>query len=297
MALPTLIFSLTIKDLQEVQKKLNDPKTWTLFNKYYRAPKFLKPIIVDAENPVYPKLYTEVFQTKEEDKSCCVVSYASFNLNYPGSIKVISECLKKVGFKGHFLYRIGGWPNMEVDGFDLIDVPYGFKIKAIQEARRLGYRNIVWIDSSMRPVKKLDKIFDQVEKHGLFFNLNRVFTRLDSISKYILEPFNLIKEDLKKIRYVNTGVIGFNFAHDLTKDFFDKFYGLARKKKTFFNEYFEELPFSVLVKQMNLESIEYVQRLPLFQYINLNETFKMDAFNNYKATFVIDYQFSKKWHP
>lgn len=298
LSLSSHFYALSIQDIVTMQKKLNQPQTWFLFKKHYHPPRFVIPNIIDIENPIYPELQVEIFETTDDAKERCIISYASYNLNYPGSLKVISNCLKKTGFRGHFLYRLGGWPNMEQDGFDLIDVPYAFKIKAFQEARQLGYKNILWIDSSMRPTQNLDFIFEYLENHGLFFNLNSYFSqRLDSIPRTALLSLNLTQQDLIKIRYVNTGVIGFNFEKPKALQFFDQFYFLAQKKISFYNGFFEELPFSVLIKRLNMENLEYKDTFPLFQYIELSDQFHLDRISDYKATFAIDYTYSKKWHP
>jgi len=52
------------------------------------------------------------------------------------------------------------------------EVPYGFKIFAIEEAIKAGHKKILWLDSPCKIIKSLDPIYDLIEKDGYFFTLD-----------------------------------------------------------------------------------------------------------------------------
>lgn len=49
------------------------------------------------------------------------------------------------------------------------DNNYAFKPRAIIKAYEAGYRQILWLDASMRAIKNIDVIFDIIERDGYFF--------------------------------------------------------------------------------------------------------------------------------
>jgi len=96
-----------------------------------------------------PEKKIEIFRTTEEDLSCVIVTYASYGNKYIASIDQLKRGLRHVGYKGHFLYWVGGWPYLEGGGLKLFDTPYAFKVCALMEARAMGYKKVLWLDSRM----------------------------------------------------------------------------------------------------------------------------------------------------
>lgn len=108
----------------------------------------------------------------EETKNRCIITFGSHNgkerpyAEYPR--KLVQE-LERIGYSGHALIRIGGFPNLEQGGLKLAHIPYAFKVAFFQEAKALGYKEILWIDSEIHPLRDLEMIFAEIKKTGYFF--------------------------------------------------------------------------------------------------------------------------------
>jgi hypothetical protein len=130
-------------------------------------------LIKDEEE--MPSFHTVYFNNDPEKKDKCVICYAGYpspgseQRNYTLGIDLIIQSLKKHNFDGHFIYRIGGWPNIQKGRLRYADVPFAFKPFLFEEVRDLGYKKILWLDSSCVPVKSLDPVFNWIETYGLCF--------------------------------------------------------------------------------------------------------------------------------
>lgn len=76
----------------------------------------IKLIKNETESPSFNIQY---FNNDPNNKEQCVICYAGYpspgsdQRDYALGINYIAESLKKFGFNGHFIYRIGGWPNLK----------------------------------------------------------------------------------------------------------------------------------------------------------------------------------------
>ncbi|HNA61599.1 MAG TPA: hypothetical protein PKW79_00780 [Rhabdochlamydiaceae bacterium] len=101
------------------------------------------------------------------------------NKSFPKGLRRLVEAIAKSDFKGHILYQVGGWPNVEAGDLSLVDVPYAFKVSFFREAKRLGYQRALWLDTSILPVVSLNQIFAMIEEDGYFVMGNN----------WMLQPF------------------------------------------------------------------------------------------------------------
>lgn len=108
------------------------------------------------------------------NKKNCVICYAGCqsggnDRDYEYGISIILKSLEKFNFNGYFIYYVGGWPNLKKDRLKWADVPFAFKPFLFEEARDLGYENILWLDACCVPVKSLDTIFEFIQEKGFVF--------------------------------------------------------------------------------------------------------------------------------
>lgn len=195
------------------------------------------------------------FQCSPEDKKICVVSYASYNKHYPRGIEEIKKCLKKVGFKGHFIYRIGGWPDLEEGSLKLAHVPYAFKPCFIKEVQRMGYESVIWLDASIRPMKSLDPLLKTLEAQGYFFYLSG-HTLAPYCTREVMGAMNEPVENAKVIPSVAAGLFGLNLRHPLGAQLLDSWYRAALQETPFFSPRPDQNPLSVLAYQMKMTQWE-----------------------------------------
>lgn len=174
-------------------------------------------LIKEGEESTLEKVY---FYTSPYDREFCIISYASFNEPYPDRIRKLQNNLQKIDFQGHYLYRIGGWPNIEGGSLLLAHVPYAFKLCMFKEVFSYGYKKILWLDSSFTPLQNLSSIFKIIEEKGyLIVSDPNKFSNY--INEKVLEYFNLSLDDSNHVDAIAAGIIGFDFTNENARKIFD----------------------------------------------------------------------------
>ncbi len=209
-----------------------------------------------SENPTFEIIYVN---QNPESKARCVILYTTYNDPYPQNVHKIITLLQKTGFDGHILFRIGGYPNLEEGCLELVDVPYAFKACAFKEAYRLGYKNILWIDASMSPIKSIDPLFTTMEEHGYFVMTSGSFLQKEVDAELItfqtLNDLEITYEESFFAPHITTPVFGINTESSVGFEILNQFYTFARARKGFFCNWPDEAPLSVILYKMNLPSM------------------------------------------
>lgn len=203
-----------------------------------------------------PLFETIHFNKDPSNKKRCIVTYVSYNDPYPEYVKDLINTLHEVGFDGHLIYRIGGYPNIENGSLDTLWVPYAFKAASITEAYLLGYENVLWLDSSMVPLNSLNKLFNHIEEHGYFTMGSATALGADLmaglINKIALKALEYPhKGILNKIR-LTTPVFGVSLKSKIGKEFLNRFNKMAKKGITFFSCWVDELVITAIMCEMGL---------------------------------------------
>lgn len=259
--------SPTLRDYKKLQKELSDGERPELAH----MDDAIKPISVTPLHSrervrnfrFYSKKIKKVptvqhvyFDDDPSNRETCILSYASFNANYEWGVKRLKRRLKNIGYKGHFLYMIGGWPNVEEGDLKLYDVPYAFKISFFRLAKRLGYKKVLWLDSSMNPLRPIDEIFAHMEKTGFFLQTNT--TPFHAIcAPTSLDYFQLTPAETKDYTVTNTGLLGFNFANPKASEVLSDWYKAALSRSPFFTSYPEQTVFTIIVNKHKLTHLAY----------------------------------------
>jgi hypothetical protein len=255
----------TTKDYQTIQKHLKkDQRKYLkhcsescrsggmLFDYGKKSKKFRLIGETLDELPSSGKIF---YNCTEEDRECCIICYASFNQNYPKGIDRIQKALKHIGFKGHFFYKKGGWPNLEGEALTLAHIPYAFKPCFFREVKNLGYKYVLWLDSSMAPLKSLDPIFQKVKEKGYFGYKASCFKMIQYANPYILRIFHVSEDEAEHIPTIETGVIGLDFSSTIGNLLLDKWEEAARSGG-FFSSRPEQNSFSIIAYQLHLEDFD-----------------------------------------
>jgi hypothetical protein len=106
---------------------------------------------------------------------------------------------------------------------DHADVPYGFKLDAFLYALNAGYRKIIWVDSTVIPLKNLEPLFEHADKNGVtaFHNLGHNLHQY--ISDEATEYFNLDEKDpdFENIQQIMLCALVLDFENEVTGDIFE----------------------------------------------------------------------------
>jgi hypothetical protein len=197
------------------------------------------------------ELHTECINCGSEYRKSCVICYVSFNRGFPKRVKSMIDELKKSKFKGHFLYRIGGWPNVSAGSLKLIHVPYAFKVCLFKEAERLGYKRVLWMDTSFHPLRNFMPIFAQIEKDGYFVTSLNYSLRLRA-SRLVQEAFELTDNEMEETREIASGMIGVDFANPIGHEIIERWYKAAEELTPYLSPRPEQSAFAAIIYKMGL---------------------------------------------
>jgi len=140
-----------------------------------------------------------------------IISFANNRGNYYAALARLRLSLAN-NWSGDFIgftdeHTIGAPPHMEN--------PYAFKIYCFRKALEQGYRQILYVDSSVYAVRNINPIFDIIMRDGYIMQEAGQYTRTWT-NQATLDYFGLQREDLgDQVMYGNAGFLGLNFD-DLT---------------------------------------------------------------------------------
>jgi hypothetical protein len=109
------------------------------------------------------------------------------------------------------------------------EIPYGFKVSAIEKALADGHDAILWLDSSVVPIQPLDPVWDLLDSQGYWFSQNYDYTVGQFCCDEALKIMSLTREEADRIPLVIGTAFGLNFEHWRIKAFFDTWRFLMRK--------------------------------------------------------------------
>ncbi len=202
------------------------------------------------EKPVYGEI---AVNCEESDRENCLIVYASFNKNYPRGAMRLVNFVKNSDFKGHILYRLGGWPDIEGGSLRLAHVPYAFKVSFFREARSKGYKRALWLDTSILPVVSLNTIFDMIAADG-FFSMGNSHNIGPYMSKPAIDAFGITLEEAHEIPSCSAGITGIDFTSSVGNKIVDQWYQAAQNKVAFFSPRSDQNALSIILYKLGLKS-------------------------------------------
>ena len=143
----------------------------------------------------------------------CIVSFAKGG-SYPKAMARLKTSLIDVGSNAvtHFYTdesQVGAPTHREA--------PYAFKVLAIEKALGEGYRNVLWVDSSVWAVKPLGSLWKHIDHYGnIFFDCGYQTSQWSSDAS--LKSFGITRDKAEDIRMLMACCFGLsNSAESTTK--------------------------------------------------------------------------------
>lgn len=251
--------SPTTEDLHKIQNYLThgERSIIKLLNDYQPNARNIK-IIGDSpeEQPQYGNI---AVNCDENDRENCLICYSSFNKNYPRGLKRLVEFAKNSDFKGHVIYRIGGWPDIAGGSLKLAHVPYAFKVSMFKEVKAMGFKRALWLDTAILPAVSLNILFDMIKEDGYFImgNSHNIGPYCSPIS---LQAFGISQELADRIPSCSAGTLGVDFTSDRGNTIFERWYHAAENKVAFFSPRSDQNALSIILYSLNLGLIP-IERL------------------------------------
>ena len=219
---------------------------------YCRVQRNLK--IIGSSVDELPQSEIIPVNTDIEDKQNCLVLYASFNLHYPDGLKRLIKLVKESDFKGHIIYHIGGWPDLEGGSLKLAHVPYAFKVCCFKEAQKLGYKRILWLDSSVIPLVSLNTIFTMIKENG-YFSIKNSHKVGPYCNAQAASYFGYTLEETYNILSCQAGFLGVDLTTKQGKKIIDLLYQATKDKNAYYSPRSDQTALSLILHKLNLPSI------------------------------------------
>ena len=190
----------------------------------------------------------------------CVILYASYNMAYIRGLRWLVDYIQNSDYQGDILYKIGGWPDLEGGSFVLAHVPYAFKVCFFKEAQSLGYKRVLWLDTSIIPLISLNDAFQWIEENetlivGNDHAVGPYFTNRKSAAY-----FGLTAEDTFTIPSCSSGIFGVDLSTPKGRELIDWWYRAAQDPHAFYNPRPDQSVLSLILFKMGIGNwIDYHQ--------------------------------------
>ncbi len=197
----------------------------------------------NQEMPTFEKY---AFDLNQNTHTRCIVLYGSSNGVYPEKAKTLLEEIRSCGYSGHVLVRIGGFPNTQFGGLKICHVPYAFKVAFLQEAKLLGFTQVLWIDLAIHPLMDFETIFEEIEETGYFFTY--VGTLKENLPAHLPKAAKALRITLDlydQIPHLSSSMIGLNMENDLALQLLETWYRETEEVYSSMTWFPEELSLSV----------------------------------------------------
>lgn len=157
----------------------------------------------------------------------CVLNFSDYKFE-KGQDR-LRDSLKQQGYIGDF---ISYSEFAEVGSKIHLEVPYQFKVYAIEKVRQMGYDVVLYCDASIWAIKNVMPVINHIIEKGYLmeycgFSVGQFSTDL------CLKEFGITRDEAMDIPLHSAGFTGLNFKNELASQFFDRWLDSARKEITF----------------------------------------------------------------
>lgn len=157
----------------------------------------------------------------------CIVNFSDFrfkigqdrlyksliDFNYQGDI-IFFNSFEEIGSKTHS------------------EVPYQFKVYAIEKVRQMGYDIVLYCDASLYAIREVMPVINHIIDKGYLMEYCG-FSAGQFSTDLCLQEFNLTRDEAMAIPLHSAGFTGLNFQNELATNFFDKWLQSAKEEITF----------------------------------------------------------------
>ena len=135
------------------------------------------------------------------------------DFNYQGDI-ITFNSFEQVGSKSHQ------------------EVPYQFKVYAIEKARQMGYDVVLYCDASLFAVKDVMPVIYHIIDKGYLMEFCG-FSAGQWSTDICLQEFGLTRDEAMNVPMHSAGFTGINFQNQLANEFFNKWLKSAQEEISF----------------------------------------------------------------
>lgn len=205
-----------------------------------------------------------------KEKKRALITYCSLNGPYSQFVKQIVEKLQKYQRSFDCYFMIGSYPSTKEDGMSLFYIPYAWKVCLFKKVQDLGYEQIMWVDSSMMPVRSLEPLYDIIDQRGRLFipargkYLGEFYRPFYHMYKNSFHACGLETKDLMKMRHYQATIIGLDVTNEISNEYLNRWYELTKIPEASLTTLPEELVMSTIGYRMKLD--DDIMSSNLFSY-------------------------------
>lgn len=240
----------TLKDYRSIQKYLRKGKRPELALLKDMTSRYRKFCLIGESPDEIPQ--AGLIHVNGGSSENCVILYSSFNKNFPGGLKRLIESISKSDYRGDILYRLGGWPNLEGGDLTLAHVPFAFKLSFFREAKKLGYKRVLWLDTSIVPFGSLNAVFEELQKKG-YLTIRNGHNVGPYFNETAAKSFGISLEESQHITSCQACVIGLDFSNEKASKALELWYNAARDPNAFFSARSDQNAFSIILHQLGMQ--------------------------------------------
>ncbi len=211
-----------------------------------------------GDSDALPVCKTYDFNVTDKTDKRCIVLYGSSNNTYRKKALRLLEEIESSGYSGHVLVRLGGFPNTQFGGLKICHVPYAFKVAFIEEARLLGYKQILWLDLAIHPLGGFEEVFLSIQENGHFFT--NVGSLQDNYPTHLLkaaETLQITESLYPHIPHLSSSMIGINVENKQAFELLKMWYAETANVYPCMTWWPEELSLSVAAWRMGRKPLTW----------------------------------------
>ncbi len=249
------LYHPTLGDYKKIDAYLKTRTFYPSLRNSYREKQILRFQLLGPEDTL-PILEKHAINVTDKTQDRCILIYASQNGLYPEKARNLLIDLKEKGYSGHVLLQIGGFPNTEYGGIKLCHIPYAFKVAFFDYAKRLGYKEVLWMDTSLHLLSNLEVVFSEIEKRGYFFSFpGSLSDNGPSHWEEAALPMGVTYEMYPQIPHIWSGLFGFNMGNPDALQAIDEWLRETKKVVTSISGFPEELSLSIVAWRLGLNPV------------------------------------------
>lgn len=285
----------TFEEYQDIQQKLSEKNIDNILNNFYppihmhyiyddfkhRCTNGLRQTLVTNNLPI-KQLYT--IGTGGNNINCiiCCTPFTHEHNEFKNQAKdsrynaslEIRKSLEEVGYNGALYIFNGGFPNPTGTEMKYAGVPYCFKIFMMLEAKKLGFKNIIWIDSSCYAINNPQRLFDILDEQGTL--LSTVSASQNNYNAMVFKPTidllnSITNTDIHQANYIRTIVFGLNLHLEHIVKIVEEYYDMVKLGWPFFSIFPEEIVLTSIFNKPEYKHLLY----------NQYETFRLQIHENF----------------
>ena len=216
---------------------------------HIRVMRQFKLVGPNGEMPVFEKHDINV---TEETKDRCILVFGSYNSVYPQKVYHILQELKESGYSGSVMLRIGGYPNLSHGGLKSSPFHGRWKLEFFKEARRMGYKKIIHLDTHVHPMSDLNAAFKVMDEQGGFFYGRGPWLNINENFMNFASPLGVPADKMSEVEFIIGSILGLNFSNKQVVKLFDEWEDRMQRVDQFYCIGLDEMTFMALAWKYRL---------------------------------------------